>query len=220
MLIAAAALALSVQAAAPPVRPSDAADEVEVSELVVIASRNAPDPSAVTTECVWRHLPSPEREALARETGRTAATLHTANPHRPDPSVVTEAGVKTALVACGAPADEASLPFARTAVRYYALERTAADALAARGLGDAKLDAAWTGLAPGDREALASQVGRMAGGSDETPEAAARVLLNLLRRLRPISAFNPLAYRRGGANHLIVAHYTPRAVRHAMEKRF
>jgi hypothetical protein len=216
------AVALALTLAVPPTPPFPAVkdDATEVSELVVVARRHGPDPSDVTTECVWRNLPPPERAALDREIGRTASTLHAEKPHRPDPSVVTNAGVAVGLHACGAPADEAALPFARTAVRYYALERIAADALAARGMGDAKLDAAWSALRSADRETLASQVGRLSQGSDETPEAAALVIFGLLRRLRPLSAFNPLAYKRGGANHLIVAHYAPRAVRHAMEKRF
>lgn len=220
MLAAALALAISLQPAAVPPQPPAEDQGVEVSELVVIASRRALDPSGVTTECVWRNLPPAEREALASEVGLTAATLHTEHPHRPDPSAVTEAGVGIALTACGAPADEAALPFARTAVRFYALERIAADALAARGLGDARLDAAWSSLSFHARETLAAQAGRAAQGSDEEPRDAALIVLGLLRRLRPLNAFNPLAYRRGATNHLIVAHFAPRAVRHAMEKRF
>jgi hypothetical protein len=157
---------------------------------------------------------------LEREVGRTAATLHLDSPHRPDPQAVTEAGVALALTACGAPADEGALPFARTAVRFYAMERIAADALAARGLGDPRLDAAWAALPSADRETLAAQAGRAAQASDEEPGAAALIIFGLLRRLRPLNALNPLAYRRGATNHLIVAHYAPRAVRHAMEKRF
>jgi hypothetical protein len=216
MLTAVLALVLTTQ----PAPPAPDIEEPEVSELVVIARRRAPDPSDVTTQCVWRNLPAPEREALGREVGRTAATLHMERPHRPDPSAVTESGVRTALQACGAPAADAALPFARTAVRFYALERLAADALAARGLGDARLDAAWSALPYDDREMLAAQAGRGAQGSDEKPEAAALIVFSLIRRLRPLSAFNPLAYRGGSTNHLIVAHYAPRAVRHAMEKRF
>jgi hypothetical protein len=133
MLATAFALALSLQPAA--ASPEAAAEDegYDVSELVVMARRQAADPSDVTTECVWRNLPAPEREALAREVGRTAATLGAEHPHRPDPSAVTEAGVAVGLKACGAPAHETALPFARTAVRFYALERVAADALAARG---------------------------------------------------------------------------------------
>jgi hypothetical protein len=219
-MLAALALALSLQPGAASSQPQAADEPVEVSELVVIASRIAPDPSDVTTECVWRNLPAPEREALAREVGRTAATLHLKRPHRPDPSAVTEAGVEAGLKACGAPADEAALPFARTAVRFYVLEQIASDALAARGLGAARLDAAWAALPAADRELLAAQAGRAARGSDGEAEDAARIVLDLLRRVRPLSAFNPLAYRPGGTNHLLVAHYAPRAVRHAMEKRF
>lgn len=215
----AAALALSL-IAPPPAPPPPPDDVTEVSELVVTASRQAPDPSSVTTECVLRKLPPAEREALQSEVGRTAATLASERPHRPDPSVVTNAGVAVALKACGAPADPAALPYARTAVRFYALERLAADALAARGMGDPRLDAAWDGLSAEDRETMAAQAARKAEGSKEDVRASAVIVFGLLRRLRPLNAFNPLAYRRGSANHLVVAHYAPRAVRHAMEKRF
>lgn len=218
----AAALALVLAASPvelPPV-PAASVDETTVSELLVIASRTAPDPSEVTTACVWRELPAAERDALAQEVGRTTATLGTERPYRPKASVVTEAGVASALKACGGPAEEEALPFAKTAVRFYALERVVADALAAKGLGDAKLDAGWNGLSEADRETLTGQAGRLARGADERPEAAARIVFGLIRRLRPISAFNPLAYKGGATNHLIVAHYAPRAVRHAMEKRF
>ena len=219
MLALAFALAVSAQPGpAPPALLE--AEAVDLGELVVIARRDAPDPSDVTTECVWRELPIAEREALAREVGRTSSTLHLEQPHRIDPAAVTEAGVRVALKACGAPAAEAALPFARTAVRFYALERIAADALGARGFSDAKLDAAWNALPSGDRETLAAQAGRVVQGSGERPEAAALIIWRLLRRVRPLNGLNPLAYRKGGANHLVVAHFAPRAVREAMEKRF
>jgi hypothetical protein len=219
MLAALLALALGVTPAPGPVQPPDEKG-FEVTELIITARRHAPDPSQVTTECVLRELPPAERAALESEIGRTAATLANDRPHRPDPSVITEAGVAVALRACGAPAAAESLPFARTAVRFYALERIAADALAARGMGDARLDSAWAALSADDRETLAAQAARVARGSDEEPLAAAQVIFGLLRRLRPVNALNPLAYRRGSGNHLIVAHYAPRAVRVAMEKRF
>ena len=216
------AVALTLALAVPPAAPAPAAppDEHTVSELLVIASRTAPDPSAVTTECVWRELPAGEREALTQEVGRTVATLGTAQPYGPKASVVTEAGVGSALRACGAPAEEEALPFARTAVRFYALERIVADSLAAKGLAHAKLEDAWNRLSEVSRATLTGQAGRLAGGADEEPEAAALIIFSLIRRLRPLNAFNPWAYKGGGTNHLIVAHYAPRAVRHAMEKRF
>lgn len=220
MLTAALILALAAPSAGPPGPASIPEDDNLVSELLVVARRNAPDPSPVTTECLWRELPPAEREPYAREVGRTLATLGDKPPHRPNRSLVTERGVAVALKACGAPAEEQALPFARTAVAFYALERAATDRLAAKGTTSAKLDAAWTSLSAGDRETLADQAGRLAGGSDEAPEAAARIVFGLIRRLRPLGAFNPLGYKAGSLNHLIVAHYTPRAVRHAMEKRF
>ena len=163
----AAVLALAVSAQPAPPQPAAEDPGVEVSELIVTARRDAPDPSDVTTECVWRNLPAPEREALDREIGRTAATLRDERPHRPDPSVVTDIGVKAALQACGAPAEAAALPFARTAVRFYALERIATDALAARCFGDANLDVAWSFLPSVARDTLAVLAGRWGQGPVE-----------------------------------------------------
>ena len=219
MLLPALLLALAVPPVdAPEPVPADA--DNTVSELLVIARRTAPDPSAVSTECVWRNLPEPERTAFSGEVGRALATLAEPAPYRPKRSLVTLPGVAGALRACGAPAEEEALPFARIAVTFYALEQASADRLAARGTPHAKLESAWSALSDTQRTTLADQAGRLARGSDEAPEAAALIVFGLIRRLRPISAFNPLSYKRGSVNHLIVAHYAPRAVRHAMEKRF
>jgi hypothetical protein len=134
--------------------------------------------------------------------------------------MVTEAGVASALKACGAPAEPEALPFAQMAVTFYALERGAAERLAAMGMSEARLERAWHGLPAGERETLAAQMGRAARGSSEEPRDAALVVFGLIRRLRPLNAFNPWAYKAGSMNQLIVVHYAPRAVRHAMEKRF
>lgn len=226
MLAVGLALALAVGSAAPaaaappPPAPAGAEDENLVSELLVIARRVAPDPSAVTTACLWRELPAAERDGFSREVGRALATLTAKPPHRPDRSVVTEAGAGVALRACGAPAEPEALPFARVAVTSYAVERAAAERLGAMGLSEARLARAWDALPSADREILAAQTGRLARGLESEPDEAAMVVFGLIRRLRPLSAFNPLAYKSGSMNQLIVVHYASRAVRHAMEKRF
>jgi hypothetical protein len=217
-LLLALALAAPPAAAAPEPVPTDV--DNTVAELLVIARRTAPDPSAVSTECLWRNLPEPERAAFSSEVGRAMATLAEPAPHRPNRALVTLPGVEAALRACGAPAEAEALPFARIAVAFYAMERASADRLAARGTPHARLEGAWSALSASQRDTLADQAGRVARGSGERPEAAARIIFGLIRRLRPINAFNPLSYKQGSVNHLIVAHYAPRAVRHAMEKRF
>jgi hypothetical protein len=218
-LILAAALATPIPEAPPPVSP----DETEVSELLVIARRPGRDLSDVTTECVWRELPPGEREALTREAAMALSTIGQPSPHKVRRSVITLEGVALGLAACGAPGGETALPFARTAVIFYGRERVAGEALGDRGLALPRLVAAWNGLNAEDREILTAQTGRMVGGADlkeHETRALALLVWGLIRRLRPLSAFNPLAYRPGSLNHLIVAYYAPRAVRHAMEKRF
>ncbi|HEX8570766.1 MAG TPA: hypothetical protein VF699_12720 [Caulobacteraceae bacterium] len=212
--------AASAQDAAPPPRVLEDGSS-EVAELIITARRPGHDPSSVTTECLWAHLPADQRERLAR--GGDAAVRNLA---REDElplvnDALTDGAVAGALRACGAPEDDAGLPYARLAILSFVNENAAARAVAPRGVAETELVAAWNALTPVERERLIA-AGLMVYLEEEpedfTKEAFA--ILKMLRRLRPLGVFNPLGWSNGSVNHKIIAYYEAHAVRSVMERRF
>ena len=221
LLLLLSLLAATAPATAQPVQqPDDTATEVE--GLVVTARALRHDPSRATTACVFAALPASDRDPLWERAGAIAR----AGPKYAGPKIGTvklsREGVASALRACGAPDTAGPARFATAALRFYAVERSAAARLAESRLGDDQLDRAWGGLPQERRETLSEAGYRMyeGGGDDEDAEEAALVVFGLIRSVRPLSAFNPLFYKRSPTAWRLVFHFASRGAREALEKGF
>jgi hypothetical protein len=193
----------------------------ELEDVVVIASRPGLDPSAATTQCLWDHLPPDQRAALAAGADHAVRTL----AHHDDLPLanraLTDAAVTASLRACGGSDKPAALPFARTALFAFAAENSTAARLAGDRLHAPRLQRGWATLSPAQREVvLRASVLEEDDVPEEIGDELFSALFKLLRNVRPVGVWNPLAYRNGTATHRVVYYYQAHAVRTLMERRF
>jgi hypothetical protein len=174
----------------------------------------------VPTACVWRELPTAERDGLA---DRAERLLRAGSRGRSTPldELVSVGVVAKALQACSADSRESAAPTARRALGAYAIERAALGRLAPARVDEAKLSTAWETLSPTERASLTEHLGeRVSGRGRGDDEASAKIILDLLVKVRGLAAVNPFAYRSGGANHAIVGYYAARGAREGLETAF
>lgn len=195
----------------------------EVSELVVIARRPGADPSQATTACLWAELPEDQRRALSLGAEGAVRTLALHDDLPLSNAALTDPAVSIALRACGGSQQPAALPFARMALLSFAAEHATARALGSNRIYEAKLERAWAALSPREREALlvaSTAINHEKKDEDEVDDAFVPAVFKLLRIVRPIGVWNPLAYRNGTVTHQVVFFYEGRSLREAMERRF
>ena len=192
---------------------------VDLEEIVVVARRRGADPSAATTECLWDQLTPDERAPLTAVARRAVSTLARhdtvplANP------AVSEAAAGRALELCGGQAEPEHLRFARVALAAYAVERESLVDLRRHRIDRARLMRGWSALNAAERDALLA----VAANPEDDPENAGvfvRAVFKVLGAMRPVSTYNPLAYRQGSPNHRALFLAEAYAARVGMERRF
>ena len=217
-------LCLLTGAAPATAQPPTPAEETgnEVEGLVVTARRLRHDASPATTACVFAALPASDRDPLWARATAIAQTGPAYRGAKLGAISLSREGVASGLRACGAPDGEGPVRFATAALRFYALERAAAARLAESRLPDGQLDRAWSRTPAAERESLSEAAYALYAGAagDAEAEEAAWVVFGLIRRVRPLSAFNPMFYKRSPTAWRLVFHYASRGAREALEKGF
>ena len=214
-ITAPASASTGAQEEAPP--PSVA---IDLGEIVVFARRPGKDPSQATTECIWLQLPADQRLLLSLSAGEAVSSLAY---HDQLPLVspnLDEDAVADALFACGGIDEPSLLRFVSVALAAYAVENETVRALRGDRVSRDRLVAAWRALSAERQETLV--LAAMTPDALTEPEADLLVLtvFDVLRRVRPLGAMNPFAYRNGSANHRVVYFTEAFATRIAMERLF
>jgi hypothetical protein len=105
----------------------------------------------------------------------------------------------------------------------FSAENATSRALARSRIYEPRLEEAWATLTPAQQDLLLSastDINDGQGTEDDVDDAFVPVVFKLLRKVRPVGVFNPLAYRNGTVTHRVVYYYEGRSLRAAMERRF